>query len=116
MKITEGQLADTLVAFATLRIRVVVELAHEGMSDGIGVAWLLAAGSRESYLRDVAGDRDRDHGHGWPQLGGRASHVATGARRLRRGIAEIAPQLRVRARTCADANGAAPRPSHSGSR
>jgi hypothetical protein len=66
MRITKDQLEAQLEAFGRHRIEVVTELAHDGAPDGIGPALLLALGSRETDLRNIAGDQG--HGRGWVQI------------------------------------------------
>jgi hypothetical protein len=66
MGITAQQLEGELEAFGHHRIEIVGELAHDGPSDGIGPALLLALGSRETDLRNIVGDAG--HGRGWLQI------------------------------------------------
>ncbi len=66
MNITENQLGAQLDAFGEDRIERVTDLAHQGSPDAIGPALLLALGSRESGLRNIAGDFG--HGRGWLQI------------------------------------------------
>lgn len=66
MNITEADLEHELEAFGPHRIQVVTELAHEGVTDGIGPALLLALGSRETNLQNIVGDVG--HGRGWLQI------------------------------------------------
>ena len=66
MKITEAQLAQQVKALGNRRLDMVSDLAHEGESDGIGAALLLALGSRETNMRNIAGDGG--HGRGWLQI------------------------------------------------
>jgi hypothetical protein len=66
MRITEAQLEAELVAFGLHRTQVVTELAHEGIADGIGPSLLLALGSRETELCNIAGDEG--HGRGVLQI------------------------------------------------
>jgi hypothetical protein len=66
LNITKEQLEAQLEAFGRHRIEIVAEIAHEGASDGIGPALLLALGSRETNLRNIVGDGG--HGRGWLQI------------------------------------------------
>jgi hypothetical protein len=66
MNISTHDLEAELNAFGPHRVQVVTELAHEGANDGIGPALLLALGSRETNLRNIAGDMG--HGRGWVQI------------------------------------------------
>jgi len=66
VKITEAQLAQQVKALGNRRLDMVSDLAHEGESDGIGAALLLALGSRETNMRNIAGDGG--HGRGWLQI------------------------------------------------
>jgi hypothetical protein len=66
MNISLTDLERQLEAFGEHRIRMVAELAHEGAPDGIGPTLLLAMGSRETNLRNIAGDHG--HGRGWMQI------------------------------------------------
>ena len=66
MNITEAQLAQQLRALGHRRLEMVSDLAHEGENDGIGVALLLALGSRETNMRNIVGDSG--HGRGWLQI------------------------------------------------
>jgi len=50
---------------------MVSDLAHEGENDGIGAALLLALGSRETNMRNIAGDGG--HGRASPPRRGRRS-------------------------------------------
>jgi len=72
VKITEAQLDQQLRALGHRRLDMVSDLAHEGESDGIGTALLLALGSRETNMRNIAGDGG--HGRGWLQIDDRFHH------------------------------------------
>jgi hypothetical protein len=66
MNISTHDLEAELDAFGAHRVEIVTEIAHEGAGDGIGPALLLALGSRETNLRNIAGDMG--HGRGWVQI------------------------------------------------
>lgn len=72
MNITEGQLSTQLQALGSRRIDMVSDLAHEGENDGIGAPLLLALGSRETNMKNIAGDGG--HGRGWLQIDDRFHH------------------------------------------
>jgi len=73
VNITEAQLAGQLRAFGNRRLDMVFDLAHGGEDDGIGAALLLAIASRETNMRNIAGENG--HGRGWLQLDDRL-HLA----------------------------------------
>jgi hypothetical protein len=73
MRITAHELEAQLEAFGRQRLEIVSELAHQGPSDGIGAALLLAIGSRETNLRNIVGDSG--HGRGWLQIDDRFHHI-----------------------------------------
>jgi hypothetical protein len=70
MRITREQLEVELDAFGDHRIQIVAELTHQGSPDEIGPALLLAIGSRETELSNIAGDAG--HGRGWVQIDDRS--------------------------------------------
>jgi hypothetical protein len=72
VNITEGQLDQQLRGLGHRRLDMVSDLAHEGENDGIGAALLLALASRETNMRNIAGDSG--HGRGWLQIDDR-SHL-----------------------------------------
>jgi hypothetical protein len=73
MGITKQQLEKELDGFGHHRIEIVAELAHQGPSDGIGPALILAMGSRETELCNITGDGG--HGRGWVQIDDRFHHI-----------------------------------------
>jgi uncharacterized protein YfiM (DUF2279 family) len=66
MAFTEQEIFKNLDSFGLHRIEIVTELTHQGPPDGIGPALLLAIGTRETGLRNIAGDGG--HGRGWVQI------------------------------------------------
>jgi hypothetical protein len=66
VRITEAQLEAQLDEFGPEKVRIVAELCHQGVPDGVGPALVLAMGSRETNLENIVGDGG--HGRGWLQI------------------------------------------------
>jgi uncharacterized protein YfiM (DUF2279 family) len=66
MAFTEQEIHSALDSFGLHRIDIVTELTHQGPPDEIGPALVLAIGTRETGLRNIAGDAG--HGRGWVQI------------------------------------------------